>query len=119
MTLPVQKSPDENKQQASRVFLNYVSEQSFEWAKGGQVPARNSVRESEEFKSLEYQPKFAEQIDVLHFPPTIPGIGDVGAEFDKALNNVMLGGKELKAELDASVERANKLLEANKKKYEG
>lgn len=119
MALPVQKKPDENKQQASRVFLNYVSEQSVEWAKGGQVPARTEVRESEEFKKLEHQPKFAEQIDVLHFPPTIPGIGDVGAEFDKALNNVMLGGKELKSELDASVSRANKLLEANRKKYEG
>lgn len=37
--LPVQKKEDENKSTASRVFLNWISQQSLEWAKGGQVPA--------------------------------------------------------------------------------
>lgn len=117
--LPVMKNPDENKAQAARVFLNYVSTQSLEWAKGGQIPARNEVRESAEFKELKHQAALAEQIDVLHFPPTIPGIGDASVEFDKALNAIILTGKDIKSELDASVDRANKVLEANRKKYEG
>ncbi len=117
--LPVNKNVDENKAQAARVFLNYISEQSLEWAKGGQIPARNEVRESEDFAKLEHQAALAEQIDVLHFPPTIPGIGDVAVEFERALNSIVIGGKGIKAELDASVGRANKVLDANRKKYEG
>lgn len=115
--LPVQKTQDKNIDTASRVFINWISKQSLEWAKGGQVPARNSVRESSEFKALTEQAELAKQVDVLHFPPSIPGIGDVGAEFDKAVNDIVLGKKDIKSTLDTSVERANKVLEANAKKY--
>src|SRR5215207_253697 len=41
--LPTLKTPDENKSIAARVFLNWTSQQSLQWAKAGQVPARNSV----------------------------------------------------------------------------
>lgn len=115
--LPTQKSPDANKDQASRVFLNWISQHSLEWAKGGQVPARNSVRESAEFKALEGQNELAQQIDDLVFLPAVPGIGDAGGEFDKALNEIILGQKDVKSTLDAAVERATKILEANVKKY--
>lgn len=115
--LPAQKSPDENKDKAARVFLNWISEQSLEWAKGGQIPARNSVRESAEFQDLPEQAELATQIDDLRFPPTIPGIGDATAEWDKALNEIVLGGKDIQATLDQSVERANKILESNRKRY--
>lgn len=115
--LPTQKSPDSNKDQASRVFLNWISQHSLEWAKGGQVPARNSVRESAEFKALPGQAELAKQIDDLVFLPAIPGIGDAGAEFDKALNEIILGQKDVKPSLDAAVERATKILQANVKKY--
>ncbi|MCT1458018.1 ABC transporter substrate-binding protein [Aestuariimicrobium sp. p3-SID1156] len=115
--LPTRKQADANKDQASRVFLNWISQHSLEWAKGGQVPARNSVRESAEFKALNEQAALATQIDDLVFLPAVPGIGDAGAEFDKAFNEIVLGGKDIKATLDAAVGRANKILEANAKKY--
>ena len=115
--LPTRKTPDANKDQASRVFLNWISQHSLEWAKGGQVPARNSVRESAEFKALKGQATLAEQINDLVFPPAVPGIGDAGAEFDKALNEIILGQKDVKATLDTGVARATKILEANAKKY--
>jgi multiple sugar transport system substrate-binding protein len=115
--LPVQKKPDENKAVASRVFLNWISQQSLEWAKGGQVPARNSVRESAEFQALTDQAELAKQIDYLVFAPAIPGIGDAGAEFDKAVNEITLGMKDVATSLNAAAERANKILAANAKKY--
>ncbi|MGA4670089.1 ABC transporter substrate-binding protein [Propionibacteriaceae bacterium Y1923] len=115
--LPTQKTPDANKDQASRVFLNWISQHSLEWAKGGQVPARNSVRESAEFQALTGQAELAKQIDDLVFLPAVAGIGDAGAEFDKAFNEIVLGQKDVKSTLDGAVERANKILEANVKKY--
>jgi len=45
---------------ASYIFLNYLSENSIEWAKAGQVPARKSVHESDEYKALDYLDVFTE-----------------------------------------------------------
>ena len=74
--LPTLKTPDDNKTQAAKVFLNWISQKSLEWAKAGQVPARNEVRESAEFKALKEQSTLGAQIDVLHFLPPVAGIGD-------------------------------------------
>lgn len=117
--LPTLKSPDENKSTAARVFLNWISQQSVEWAKGGQVPARNSVRDSAEFKALTGQATLAAQINDLHFPPPVPGIGDAMAEWEKALNEAVLGTKAPQAALSDAAGRANKILTSNKQKYGG
>lgn len=115
--LPKLKTPDPNKSTAARVFVNYVSQKSLEWAKGGQVPARKQVRESAEFKALTDQAALATQIDDLHFPPPVPGIGDALGELNKAVNEaVLLKAEPAKALSDAAA-RADKILEANRKKY--
>jgi multiple sugar transport system substrate-binding protein len=112
-----QKSPNDDKLQASKVFLNWVSEHSIEWAKAGQVPARNSVRESDEFKALKNQSILAQQIDDVHFPPAVAGVGDAQAEMEAAVNRAILMKQSPKQSLDQAADKANKLLEANKKKY--
>jgi multiple sugar transport system substrate-binding protein len=111
--------PDENKQQAARVFINWISQQSIEWAKAGQIPARNSVRESEEFQNLEEQSQFAKEVPYVHFVPPVPGIGDVQpTTFDQAVNEAVLLKKEPKAALDEAAARADQLLEENRQKYQ-
>ncbi|WP_026876446.1 ABC transporter substrate-binding protein [Jiangella gansuensis] len=117
--LPRQRTPDENKQEAARVFINWVSQQSLAWAEGGQVPARNSVRESAEFAALPEQSALAEQADYLHFPPAVPGISDAFADFDQALNEAVLLTKEPAAALTEAAERAAKKLEENRDRYQG
>ncbi|WBQ05441.1 ABC transporter substrate-binding protein [Kribbella sp. CA-293567] len=115
--LPKLKTPDQNKSTAARVFVNYVSQKSLEWAKGGQVPARKQVRESGDFKALTDQAALATQIDDLHFPPPVPGIGDALAELNKAVNEAVLQKAEPAKALSDAAARADKILEANRKKY--
>lgn len=115
--LPKLKTPDQNKSTAARVFVNYVSQKSLEWAKGGQVPARKQVRESADFKALTDQAALATQIDDLHFPPPVPGIGDALAELNKAINEAVLLKTEPAKALSDAAARADKILEANRKKY--
>ncbi|MFK5633953.1 MULTISPECIES: ABC transporter substrate-binding protein [unclassified Ornithinimicrobium] len=117
--LPVQKAADDNKAQASRVFLAWISEKSQAWAEAGQVPARNSARESQEFTDLAEQSELASQIDNLHFLPSVPGIGDSMGEFDKALNAATLGGTDPATALADAAGRAQKILDDNAKKYGG
>ncbi len=115
--LPRQINPDENKEIASRVFINWISQQSIGWADAGMVPARNSVRESEEFKKLGAVTEFAKQVDYIHFVPPIPGVSDVDPVFQTACSNAMLGKQPIDQALSEAAERANKILAANAKKY--
>jgi multiple sugar transport system substrate-binding protein len=115
--LPTLKTPDENKSTAARVFLNWISQQSLDWAKAGQVPARNSVRESAEFKALTHQATLGAQLDAVRFAPPVPGIADAFLEWEKALNESVLDIKDPKTALSDAAGRATKILEANKKKY--
>lgn len=112
-----QRKVDNNKVQAAKVFINYISQQSVQWAKAGQVPARNSVRESSEFTALPLQAQFAKQVDYLHFAPPRPGIGDAMATLDQAVNEATLLKRSPKEALDAAAGRAKKLLADNAKKY--
>ena len=113
------RGQDPNKVAASKVFINWVSQHSEEWAKAGQVPARNSVRESQAFESLKWQPVFAEEIPYVHFTPPVPGIADVyTGSLDPAINEAVLLKKEPKAALDEAAGKADQLLEENKQKYQ-
>ncbi len=110
---------DENKVQASKVFINWVSQQSIEYAKAGQIPARKTVRESQAFKNLEEQSTLAKQLPYVHFTPTVPGIADVApTTWHTAVNEAVLGKTEPQAGLDAAAKRANQLLEENRQKYQ-
>ena len=117
--LPTLKNADENKSTAARVFLNWISQQSVEWAKAGQVPARNSVRESPEFAALPVQSTLGAQINDLHFAPAVAGVGDAIEEWNKAVNEAVLGTKQPQAALSDAAGRADKILMANKQKYGG
>jgi multiple sugar transport system substrate-binding protein len=118
LTVTSQAAKDKNKLAASRAFISYISERSIDWAKSGQIPARNSVRESAEFKDLKVQSTLAEQLDHVVFPPSVPGIGDITTPtYETAVNEVILGKKEIKPALDAAAKKANALLKANQAKY--
>lgn len=113
-----QPSADPNKVQASKVFINWISEHSIDWADAGQIPARKTVRESSAFDELPQSP-VAAQLDSAHFVPPVPGIGDVQPEtFDIAVNEAVLLRKEPKAALDEAASRADQLLEENRQKYQ-
>ncbi|QDP96929.1 ABC transporter substrate-binding protein [Microlunatus elymi] len=115
--LPRQLKTDENKAVASRVFVNWISQQSMGWADAGMVPARNSVREDPEFQTKGAVLEFAKQLDYIHFVPPIAGVNDVLPEWTTATSEAMLGKKEVQAALDQAKERANKILVSNNKKY--
>jgi multiple sugar transport system substrate-binding protein len=112
-----QRRPDPNKREAAEVFINWIGQRSLEWAKGGQVPARASVRDSPGFKALHDQSVFAEQVDYLRFPPGLPGIGDALATIDEAVNEAILVKKKPAQALDDAAARADKVLAENAKKY--
>lgn len=67
--LPV--GQDEEDLAASLTFIEWFSQNSLEWARGGKVPASFAVLESPEFAELEDQHVVASQLDYMKLPPTI------------------------------------------------
>jgi multiple sugar transport system substrate-binding protein len=114
-----QQKADDNKLQASKVFINYISEKSAEWANAGMIPARNSARQDPSF-AKQPQAAVAADVESFHFLPAVPGIGDVGFQgIEQAVAKATLLQQDPKTALDNSAGVANKLLEDNRKKFGG
>lgn len=118
--IPNQPDPNPDKLQAAKVFIGWILERSLKWAEGGQVPVLTSVRESEGFEDLEWQPEFAKELPYVHYGPSAPGVSEINQNIlFTAVNQAVLLDAEPKSALDTAVERANKLLQQNLQKYGG
>jgi multiple sugar transport system substrate-binding protein len=112
-----QRSADDNKMQAAKVFIDYISKQSIEWARSGMIPARNSVRDSADFGQLT-QATVAKKVDSMRFMTAVPGIGDVNTQtFQNAVAKATLLQQSPKEALDQAAGQADKLLADNRKKF--
>ena len=112
-----QASQDDNKLQAAKVFIDWISKKSAEWAGAGMVPARKSVRETEAVTSSTQGP-IAKDIDKLKFLPPIPGVGDVQAQtLEIAVADAVLGKRKPAEALKAEAAKASKVMQANLKKF--
>ncbi|GAA4468879.1 ABC transporter substrate-binding protein [Phytohabitans houttuyneae] len=111
------RGADANKVAGAKVFINWLSQHSLDWAAGGQVPARRAVLDDPKFQALTEVNTLAAELPDAAFPPAAPGIGDVTLLFYTAFNEAVLGKKSPKQALDDGVAKADKLLEDNRKKY--
>jgi multiple sugar transport system substrate-binding protein len=113
-----QASQDDNKLQAAKVFIDWMSKHSADWAGAGMVPARKSVRESAQVSKTTQAP-IVEEIAQMKFLPAIPGLPDIsGQTLEIAVADAILGKQKPDAALKDAAAKATKLMAANKKKYE-
>lgn len=112
---------DPAKTAAAACVISFISENSLEWVQGaGHIPARTSVRESEEFQAIEPQASYATMADSAVFLPSIPGITDATAQLGQAVEGVMAeANPDIQAALNEAAGRANQALEQNRQRYGG
>ncbi|MPY12014.1 extracellular solute-binding protein [Arthrobacter bussei] len=115
--LPRQAQPDPDKQNAAKVFIAWLSENSAEWAGSGMIPARESVRAAGALEGLPQAP-IAEQIDSMRFLPAVPGIGAVQTEtLEVAVSKAVLGEESPEDAMTEAADNASKLMEENKASF--
>ena len=115
--LPRQANADQNKVNASKVFIAWMSEQSAEWAGSGMIPARQSVRDAGALDGLP-QEAIAETIDSMRFLPPIPGIGGVQAEtLEIAVADGVQGTSTPSEALKKAAGTATQLMDDNKASF--
>lgn len=114
-----QTAEDQDRSDASKVFVGWMSEQSGAWAEAGMIPARNSAREDAAYTEAP-QAVLNDYLENLHFLPAVPGLGDVvPSTLEVGVNEAMLGKASPEEALSQQQENATKLLAENAEKFGG
>ncbi len=116
---------DENTKACSYYFIDWFSQNSLQWAAGGQIPARNEVRESDEFQNasgeglLPLIAQVAPLAESVQFLPTFPGGGDIlfGAQGAGEATTLVVGGSDAQEILDEFAAAQTDILVQNKERY--
>ena len=87
--LCLQKDLDPEVHEAAIAFLKFISNHDIQWADAGQVPARNSAREAEEFKGMQVQYAFSHQIPYVMYPPRSPAVFELQQQIDFAVEKAL------------------------------
>ena len=113
-TLPRQGNQDDARRAASLKFIDWMTEHSVEWAKAGQVPARNSARD-EALSSTD--PLFANldgwasQLSYANYMPTVPGLLEVLTRVGAAAEGAIRGEWSAEEGLSQAEGEVNDILE--------
>jgi multiple sugar transport system substrate-binding protein len=115
--LTEQAAKDENRANAAKTFIGWMSQQSAAWSEAGMIPARNSAREEAAFTDSK-QYVLNDFLKNLHFLPPVPGLGDVQPDtLEVAVNEAVLQKTPIEKALSTAAGNATKLMEANLKKF--
>jgi multiple sugar transport system substrate-binding protein len=113
------RTPDDNRLEASKAFVRFITQQSAAWSAAGMIPARSSAREKPEFTKSP-QAALVSAIPAMRFLPPIPGVPDVQAQtLEIAVSTAVLGTAEPAAALHGAAAKATQLMQANQSKFEG
>jgi len=112
-----QAAQDENRANAAKTFIGWMSQQSAAWSKAGMIPARNSAREEPAFTDSK-QFVLDDYLENLHFLPPVPGLGDVQPQtLEVAVNEAVLQKTPPDQALSKQASNATKMMEANVEKF--
>ncbi len=112
---------DPARQAAAACWTDWLSRNSAEWARAGQVPVRQEVRESGNLAEVAAPvAAFADEVEGVIMPVPVPGLVPAvwGEGFGRAVDAVLLGeAGDIQAALDEAVARSNQILEQNRQRY--
>jgi multiple sugar transport system substrate-binding protein len=101
----------EEELEASWRFIRFLSDNSLDWAEGGQVPVRKSLRETERFRSMTAPYEFSRQIPYVVYLPQVPFIFEFEAEFDLAVEKALRGSASAREALEEATRNVNETLD--------
>ncbi len=96
--------------QATWRFMRFLSDNSLDWAAGGQVPVRKSLRATPRFASMPVQSAFATQIPIVNYLPRLPFIFEFQTEYDTAMESALRGSVSPQAALQTAASNINAII---------
>lgn len=99
------------KRRAAWRFIRYLSDNSLEWSRGGQVPVRKSVLAQPEFRRMRVQYEFSKQLPYVVYMPPSTAMNQILPFGDAAVEAVLQGIKSPEEALAEAARRMNNVLE--------
>lgn len=109
LTIPA--SLPEPKREAAWTFIRYLSDQSLDWAEGGQVPARKSLLATDRFRAMTVQAQFARQLEAVVYEPASVKYNLVATFGDSAFEAILNGTSPPKTALTTASRRIDNVME--------
>ena len=97
--------------QAAWKLMRFLSDQSLTWAKAGQVPARNDIRDSPQFEALRVQTQFATQTPYVQYEPLHPKSNAIFPLIEPGIEAVLLDIATPQEAMRDVTRRVNQILE--------
>lgn len=91
-------------------FVKFLSDNSLDWAEGGQVPVRRSLRATPRFKAMTVQAAFARQIPIVTYLPRLPFVFEFQTEFDNAIEKALRGSVTPEQALQVAEVKVNEVI---------
>ncbi|NOY80110.1 MAG: ABC transporter substrate-binding protein [Kiritimatiellaeota bacterium] len=92
-------------------LVRFLSDNSLDWAAGGQIPVRRSLRNTARFRSMRVQAQFARQLPNIRYGPAVPFIFEFYSEFDTAVDKALRGTASPAQALREAAERIDRIIE--------
>jgi len=102
---------DARKREAAWTFMRYLSDHSLDWARGGQVPVRQSILNSPGFKKLQVQYEFSKELPYIAYEPPTVSYNQVVPFYDAAIEASLNRIKPTDEALSEAARRINEVLE--------
>ena len=97
-------------QAAAWRFMKFLSDNSIDWAEGGQIPTRPSLRAQPRFQALSIPNAFATQIPYVQYIPRLPFIFEYETEYGLAVENILRGKASPEEALKKAEDNVNVIL---------
>ncbi len=91
-------------------FVKFLSDNSLDWAAGGQIPVRKSLRATPRFAAMPVQSAFARQVPYVTYIPRMTFVMEFLREFDLAVEMASRGRLTPEAALEAAEARVNQII---------
>jgi len=96
--------------EAAIKLAKWLSDNSIEWAKAGQIPVRKSIVESDEFAALTEQFEFAKQLPYVRFLPQTQRLAEIESVLLEYMDAAFLGDMDPEEALDYAAEEVDDIL---------
>ncbi|MEY4914242.1 MAG: hypothetical protein RJA02_511 [Armatimonadota bacterium] len=96
-------------------FMRFLSNNSLDWALGGQIPTRVSQLDSPEFAKMEVQAQFAKQVKIVKYHPKVPFIFEYLTEFTLAVEKILRGREKAPVALKTAEDNINRIIDRQRK----
>lgn len=107
----LRKNMDKAHLDASWRLVRFLSDNSLDWAEGGQIPVRESLLKSQRFEGMYAQREFARQLPYIHYMPSVPFIFEFLTEFDLATEKALRGTVTSQQALDVATKNVDEVIE--------